>query len=1461
MTKENKQDFSGLFNKVRQHADEYAKSRNITLTHGTPTTKVDEKNGASIAQAYEKMPHTPNDPQTKKAYDALINETADQYNHIRSKGVNFSKMGDKNAYLNGSKDVFKDLHENNHMHYYPTEQGFGSDISGNKDHPMLKQVQTSDGPMIANDVFRIVHDYFGHAKEGHQFGPSGEDAAWKAHMQMYSPEAQRALTSETRGQNSWVNFGPHGKSNRKDPSNTVYADQKAGLMPDWTMGINKMGKSETSYHPATHGGHHFIFSPEKPRGPKDLDWSPDQVKHYLENKLGETIEDTHGKYGSHERSFIVHDPKNIEKLHQLASKLGQESSVESKDGQHEMHYYHGHHAGHVRLGHGTEVYDEQPDDNYTRTVTPDGNAKFFSHSFDWDDKNLKPMHKNELPVVIAEALGKSLADSYKYQRYWNFILDGVTDSTLEKSLSIRTENRVFVSMDGDNIGASVERAAMADDLETIIAQSEKISNGQKMIRQWAQAYDADIYLDGGDDLAFTLPASATEKLDELRKAYFQQTGYTITIGWGDSISRAGHAMLYGKLKGKNQINAWSDAVAKELESISRQLSPTEKLQEHGLIKDTMSEADKISSTPANQRTPAQQKAHSANVRSTQPTSQVHANVDSGSENFKISTTGPFTTAASSHNTTNGNRNMTGSSGSTTLNVKDATPSMKNFYAPKAAATAGMAEAASGMANMNQSNYAPATTRNIPGSGNSNSSFITSASKETAKSEDLYYDLEKALGPPSKPGEKSHNGRYIAQHHKPAGMIAWRNNDEISKEHDQTIDSNKSAFVDKHPKEHHGVIGGLIDNVRKDFHRHFIIARDKNDGDNKIRARHIKNLVSGKDGYNIKVHSPDRLTFTAERHGSRPRTDVWSYDHKTKRISQVKPGSPNKLRKNENTRLVHYSTQSGLDSIDPAKMGSGLGARGNESKRGRPGVERSYWYREGTDTEPLVTSQAKARYTSELGPDHKIYDISEDPDNIYSKLKDSGKTANAGLVTSDEYLGAVKEAGYHGFHNPKSSLSNVVALFHPHPAKEDEVFNKAELEKSKNVREQRAKVFGKDPNAPRMSPNRQKMMQHIKDQTKEKVGLDMEIASGKRDSDGELRDQNPPVNKQPFDIFTEEGHAKEKERQAHIKDINVGRKESGEIDIRRADPKPDWRSGDLETQPIPDAAIHELAHLMLAPENQSLPETQEWMDWIWGESQSKHGHAQQKKTYWEIQPMALENKIRRRLGLPSTAPIKNKKPLSEHDRPVERALDYDGNRFTRGLKGSKGKQKQSVDYDRSSRLLTPENQQRLDQIDRGELIYDKDKGWIPGTSINARINVRSRQKEKEGVKDYFLSKLYQAKAKRKVADTGSDEEPLAMSTDAKLAALKQKYTGGNEPAQVAFQRRVNEVKRNFRAGQSNPKNDPAYVNTRVAARDMKVNKKGEKVLEPLIKPNEKEELPITDQHNKNKCNNYFKSKKR
>lgn len=200
----------------------------------------DEAKATRIANAFEAMPHNPADPAVKRSYDALIDETMSQYRALKDAGVDikFLKEGQSDPYAKSPAMGYADLVRNNRLYVFPTDFGFGSSAAFNPvDNPLLKGVgRIGDKPnAVANDAFRAVHDLFGHFAPGNPFfRHKGEDRAWNVHARMFSPEARGAMTTETRGQNSWLNFGPYGEFNKTaSGADTRYADQKIGLLPDW----------------------------------------------------------------------------------------------------------------------------------------------------------------------------------------------------------------------------------------------------------------------------------------------------------------------------------------------------------------------------------------------------------------------------------------------------------------------------------------------------------------------------------------------------------------------------------------------------------------------------------------------------------------------------------------------------------------------------------------------------------------------------------------------------------------------------------------------------------------------------------------------------------------------------------------------------------------------------------------------------------------------------------------------------------------------------------------------------------------------------------------------------------------------------------------------------------------------------------------------------------------------------
>lgn len=236
---------------AREVAREYMAAAGLAYAPPKQYAMVDPNRAARIAQAYAEMQHTPNDPEVRAAYEALAEETIAQYRAVLATGlqvefIDFTKTGD--PYQN-PRALVDDINGNNHFYVFSTRDGFGSDADFNPaENPLLAETEFTDingQPLLVNDLFRVVHDYFGHFKDGIGFRANGEENAWRSHAAMFSPLARRALTSETRGQNSWVNFGPNGEQNRvADPANTIYADQKTGLLPEW---VSDEGRTDGDY--------------------------------------------------------------------------------------------------------------------------------------------------------------------------------------------------------------------------------------------------------------------------------------------------------------------------------------------------------------------------------------------------------------------------------------------------------------------------------------------------------------------------------------------------------------------------------------------------------------------------------------------------------------------------------------------------------------------------------------------------------------------------------------------------------------------------------------------------------------------------------------------------------------------------------------------------------------------------------------------------------------------------------------------------------------------------------------------------------------------------------------------------------------------------------------------------------------------------------------------------------------
>ncbi len=160
-----------------------------------------------IAQVFEETPDEFRKAEARQAYVQFMKEIKAQW---RLLPYTVEPFEDGFVPYKDSPAMMDDLLQNRHLWVY----------NGGSDHELITRNE-----ML---MFRAVHDVFGHAQFGYAFGPRGEYNAFQEHCKLFSPLARIALASETIGQNSWVNYGPHA---HLPVQQRPYAEQKVVLLP------------------------------------------------------------------------------------------------------------------------------------------------------------------------------------------------------------------------------------------------------------------------------------------------------------------------------------------------------------------------------------------------------------------------------------------------------------------------------------------------------------------------------------------------------------------------------------------------------------------------------------------------------------------------------------------------------------------------------------------------------------------------------------------------------------------------------------------------------------------------------------------------------------------------------------------------------------------------------------------------------------------------------------------------------------------------------------------------------------------------------------------------------------------------------------------------------------------------------------------------------------------------------
>jgi len=196
---------------VHKAASRYMEGEGLGQYTPPATDKqVDPQRGFAQYKAYEKAQGEPETPTIRGSYEALRQGVHKQFDYITrpeaegGMGVTVESKKDDPYGLGWAggtdttarQNMETDFNENKRMQVMSTGENPG------QSHAYFSDEE--------NDKFRAVHDVFGHIGTGSSFSRNGEEAGFESHKQMFPPEAHEALTSETRGQNSYLNYGNKG---------------------------------------------------------------------------------------------------------------------------------------------------------------------------------------------------------------------------------------------------------------------------------------------------------------------------------------------------------------------------------------------------------------------------------------------------------------------------------------------------------------------------------------------------------------------------------------------------------------------------------------------------------------------------------------------------------------------------------------------------------------------------------------------------------------------------------------------------------------------------------------------------------------------------------------------------------------------------------------------------------------------------------------------------------------------------------------------------------------------------------------------------------------------------------------------------------------------------------------------------------------------------------------------------
>lgn len=561
----------------------------------------------------------------------------------------------------------------------------------------------------------------------------------------------------------------------------------------------------------------------------------------------------------------------------------------------------------------------------------------------------------------------------------------------------------FVVFDGDGIGQMVEKARLSDDLPMVKILSTKIDAGNQVFKLWAESHGTNAIEIGGDEGAVEIPADYLSELSAIKEKYESAVGATVSIGVGMKLSEANRALVYAKVTGKNKICFYTDSMEETLsklkerseqekqgEILGKALPPTKGYWTpmHGGYQEILPEEfDDIHEIPVSNIHRLDYSVHPIDPRRVEgilgadlaklpPAKGWVGSPKHNAGAYSKLTPDPIDPSYPEVYLSDGHhRAIAAMEAKRPLRVAFKWDRPHGRYQEEVKKSVAMNEGSAAGFSGAHPPAAPTVAKPVATQG------------EHSEAQSMYDMLaeQKEDHPPAP--EATHAEEDIEQSLHQFAAQSDEEDKQSGHERAQRLNAIKSQVVQ--------ALQAL-----------------------KAQAPLLEQLKSqAPDTYNAMMGLSNAVIQFARELSPQASTD---------NLSKSEP-----MSKAEGVSLEHYSRVPGLKYVDTSHMGTG--APSAEYRQGLPDVPRAYYYRAGSAPEPIVAQGSRARYKASLGPEHRLYDLGEDPENLgppsrAAFMEGRGK----GWSPQDTLLHEVRNRGYYGYYNSRSSQPNTVALFYDHP---------------------------------------------------------------------------------------------------------------------------------------------------------------------------------------------------------------------------------------------------------------------------------------------------------------------------------------------------------------------------------------------------------------------------------------------